>query len=598
MSRQRLGDVLLGWGSITPEDLRLALEEQRNSDGKRERLGRVLVRNRAIDEATLATALGTIHGMPAINLETTSIDPQVARILPRSMTERYALIPVRQENGRLTVALADPVDVVALDELKSRFKGQRIDTVVAPEGQIRDALLHAWGDETHREVVERFVDDLDEDTSEIADQASEEDVGAVGVVNQILSTAARRRASDIHVEPQAHAVRVRIRIDGILREMMRLPASSLPSIVTRMKIISGLSVMERRIPQDGRTTVRVDGKKRDIRVSSLPTIHGEKIVMRILPSQHDLPELMGLGLTEWQSQQLREVMERPQGFALVTGPTGAGKSNTLYSAITASVHDDRNIMTLEDPVEMELEGVNQVQVNENVGLTFEKVLRAALRQDPDVIMVGEVRDLVTGQMAVRAALTGHLVLSTLHTLDAPSSVRRLLEMGIPTYLVASSLTIVIAQRLVRRPCKGCLQPDEPDPDTRRRLQITPQQAAKFVKGTGCQLCDGTGYKGRIGVFEMLMVDSGVREAILNNVGMPEMRAAARHAGWVPLIERGVEMAAEQLTTAEELLRTVTGEVDESEPEDKPVNPINPPANPADPPAVPPPTPVNPVTAID
>ena len=299
----------------------------------------------------------------------------------------------------------------------------------------------------------------------------------------------------------------------------------------------------------------------DVRVSALPTIHGEKLVLRLLPTQADLPTLRQLGMTADQEQAITTVMVRPQGFLLVTGPTGAGKSNTLYSALTAAVAQDRNAITLEDPVEMQLDGVTQVQINDQIDLTFSAALRSALRQDPDVMMVGEIRYVKTGQMAVRASLTGHLVLSTMHTLDAPASVRRLLEMGIPNYLIASSLTLVVAQRLVRIPCTSCMVPTPPDPDTVRRLGLTPAQSAKLVWGPGCKACDNTGYRGRTGVFEVLRVTAPVRRAILENADADRIATVARDSGWEPLLNRAVTLATEQRTTAAEILRAVLVDTD-------------------------------------
>ncbi|MCB0917354.1 MAG: Flp pilus assembly complex ATPase component TadA [Actinobacteria bacterium] len=552
MARKRLGDLLVEWGAIKPEQLKAAIEEQKNADVRR-RLGEILVEQEVLDEDTLASALADIHGLPVVNLDFFPMDDNAAYMIPKAMCERDHLIAYKREGDQIWVAVADPVDVVALDDVKSKLANLEVHPVVAPASQVQRHVARVWGDEEHYKTVEKFVEELGEEPDAIQE---EDENGAVAIVNQILATAARRNASDVHVEPFKTKVRVRIRVDGVLREMLDLPKSSHSPLVTRMKIIADLQVVERRIPQDGRTSIRVRGEKRDIRVSTLPTIHGEKVVLRLLPTQTQLPSLDKLGMTPEQAKMMADFMKIPQGFALVTGPTGSGKSNTLYSALQSGVSEDRNAITLEDPVEMELTGINQVQINPAVGLTFDQALRSVLRQDPDVVMVGEIRDLETGQLAVRAALTGHLVLSTLHTLDAPSSVRRLLEMGIPDYLVASSLNLVIAQRLVRKPCSHCSQPYTPDEVTIERLGLTPEQSASLVLGTGCPRCDGTGYLGRIGVFEMLQVDRGIRKAVLAGADDVTLRHKARQAGWRPMVERGVEMAVQHLTTTDELIRTL------------------------------------------
>lgn len=555
--RRLLGEVLVGWGEITEEQLRQALLEQAQSMG-RERLGRILLVRGLIDERALSAALADVHGLASVDLDDWSVDPQVARLLPAAVTEKFTMLPVAKSDGQITVAVADPVDVIAQDELRARLHGDRIDIVVAPASQIRARLEFVWGDQLHREAVARFMEELpDEAKGSQEPEPEASDAGAVEMVHHMLATAARRRASDIHVEPTADHVRIRLRVDGVLQEALQLPKASLPSIVSRIKIISGLDVVERRLPQDGRTRVRIEGHPRDVRVSTLPTLHGEKLTLRLLPTQKALPALSQIGLTEGQQHTLLAAMKRSQGFVLVTGPTGAGKSSTLYSAVSETVGDDRNVITLEDPVEVELAGAAQVQINEAIGLTFDKGLRSALRQDPDVVMVGEVRDIETGQMAVRAALTGHLVISTLHTLDAPSAITRLMEMGIPRYLVVHSLSLVIAQRLVRRPCPSCAQPHGPDEQTVQRLRIPPELAARMVVGAGCRACDGTGFRGRIGVFEMLDVTTSVR-AVLLQEGTDEdkLRQAAYQSGWRPLVQRGVEMAAAGQTTIGEILRVL------------------------------------------
>jgi type IV pilus assembly protein PilB len=553
--RRQLGEVLVGWKIITDEQLGEALRVQRESTG-RERLGRILLVDGLIDELQLSAALGEVHQLKWVNLDGFEIDPEVARSLPQIVTERFGILPIARTSDAVTVAVADPVDVIAMDELKARLHGNRVDIVVAPASQIRARLEFVWGDRLQHEAA-RFVHELPGQGA-AAIETDDPDAGAMAMVNQLLSSAARRRASDLHIEPLAEGVRVRIRVDGILHRMLDLPRGSLPSIVSRLKIMSELDVMERRLPQDGRARLRIEGLQRDIRLSTMPTIYGEKIVIRLLPTQEGLPKLSQLGMTEDQQATLVSALSQSQGFVLVTGPTGAGKSNTLYSAMTETFDEQRNALTLEDPVEVELAGISQVQINEAVGLSFQVGLRSALRQDPDLVMVGEIRDLETGQMAVRAALTGHLVISTLHTLDAPSAVVRLLEMGVPTYLVVTSLSLVVAQRLVRRPCRMCAQPTPPDADTQARLQIPAALVDRMIEGRGCRSCEGTGYRGRIGVFEVMTITPAIRDVLLEgHTDEAEIRRVAREDGWKTLIEQGVEMAAAGQTTAPELLRVLT-----------------------------------------
>lgn len=554
--RPQLGDVLVHWGRLSTDDLDAALAEQ-NASLERERLGRVLMRRGLIDEVTLTAALATIHGLPSVDLDSTRVDTALTRLLPRRFTEKHRVLPLYSNNNTLTVAVADPVDVVSLDELRVRLPGDRLQVVVAPESQIRRWLDRAWGHEVANDAVREFVSELPHQRQSADVRSPEDEAASIKLVDQLLATAARRHASDLHLEPMRDSVRVRIRVDGMLQELLELPKTSLPSLVSRIKIMSGLDVVQRRLPQDGRIKSSIEGQSRELRVSTLPTIHGDKIVLRLLPVQTELPDLQTLGLSSGEHDLLAAQLEQPQGLVLVTGPTGAGKSTTLYAAMSQAMSDQRNVITLEDPVEVEMSGVTQVQINEKSGLTFELALRATLRQDPDVVMVGEIRDLQTATLATRAALTGHLVLSTLHTLDAPAAIARLVEMGIPNYLVAASLSVVLAQRLVRTPCPHCMRPAVPDPDTARRLELTADQCRSLVQGTGCDYCEGTGYQGRLAVFEVLRVDKNVRRAILGS-GSDEdrLRAAARAAGWRPLLERAVEIATQRKTTIDEILRNV------------------------------------------
>ncbi len=563
-NRRRIGDVLLEWGSISPEDLQRALELQ-SQDPNRPRLGTVLVNSHLIDERTLTAALAELHGLSMVDLDTVEIDPDVGRSLDRGIAERYQVIPISMSGGQTMVAVADPFDMFAADDLRARLPGQ-VSLVVATPSQIARELKAIWGGAVNTNVVDSFVEHLSQERPGTPSQSAtlpdemQEDDGAVGIVNQIITAAAGSRASDIHIEPMPNSVRVRIRVDGMMQEMLKLPRASLAPIVSRVKVLAGLDVFQRRGPQDGRARIELGGQRMDLRVSTLPAMHGENVVMRLLPSVQTLPKLSQMGLTWEQIDTVSSEMAKPQGFTIVTGPTGSGKSTTIYSMLSEFIGDERNTITVEDPVEMEMAGFTQVQIDDVSGVTFPAALRAALRQDPDVVVVGEIRDAETAQMAVSAALTGHLVLSTLHTLDAPSAVNRLVYIGLPAYLVAESLRLVIAQRLLRRPCGFCSQPAVPDLRTQELLQLTPDQAQHLISGVGCSMCSRTGYLGRVGVYEMLHINHDVRQAIMEGQSVDEISAVAAKSGFVPLRDSATQLAIQGLTTAEEILRTiVTGE---------------------------------------
>ena len=556
MARRKLGDTLVGWGVITPQQLEAALETQAR-DGRtvRRRLGRVLVDAGLVTDGAVAAALADMHGLQVVDLDMQIIDPGVARRIPHSIAVQHVVLPLTVREGVLRVAVADPVDVVALDDLRMRAQGLRLEVVVAAESQLRDKIAELWSQVVTEDALEKFVSELSVD--EEVNLEAGDDEGAVAAVHQILSAAVRAGASDVHIEPMRDGVRVRVRIDGTLRPLMSLPRSGHSSIVARTKIVAGLDIVERRVPQDGRARLRVDGRDRNLRVSTLPTMHGEKIVVRLLSDQASLPSLTDLGMGLDQELILQNALHLPQGLVLITGPTGSGKSTTLYSAIRQMVDDERNLITLEDPVEIELPGVAQVQVSDKTGMTFAAGLRSALRQDPDVIMVGEIRDQITAELAVRAALTGHLVLSTLHTNDSASAVIRLVEMGVPNYLVASSLTLSMAQRLVRKPCPECVVRMPADADTRHRLGMTQAEAASCLAAVGCRACGMSGYSGRLGLYEMLPITRGVRAALMAGAGETAIASAAVAEGFRSLQRLGVEAAVAGLTTPAELLRTLS-----------------------------------------
>ncbi|MGB7980704.1 MAG: ATPase, T2SS/T4P/T4SS family [Candidatus Nanopelagicales bacterium] len=556
MTRRRLGDTLVGWGVITPAQLDAALEAQAR-DGRtvRRRLGRVLVDAGLVTDGAIAAALADLHGLQVVDLDRHVFDPGVARRIPHSIAVAHVVLPLSAGGGVLRVAVADPVDVVALDDLRMRAGNLRLEVVVVAESQLRAKISEVWSQAVAEDALQKFVNELDAEDEGSLEAGDDE--GAVAAVHQILIAAVRAGASDVHIEPMRSGVRVRVRIDGTLRPLMSLPRSGHASIVARTKIISGLDIVERRVPQDGRARLRLEGRDRNLRVSTLPTLHGEKIVVRVLSDQEFLPSLTDLGMGLDQELLLQNALHLPQGLVLITGPTGSGKSTTLYSAIRQMIDEERNLITLEDPVEIELPGVAQVQVSDKTGMTFAAGLRSALRQDPDVIMVGEIRDQITAELAVRAALTGHLVLSTLHTNDSASAVIRLVEMGVPSYLVASSLTLTMAQRLVRKPCPECVTRAEVNIDTRRRLGMTEAEASTCVTAVGCHACGMSGYSGRLGLYEMLPITRTVRAALMAGASEQAISSAAATEGFRSMQRLGVDAAAAGLTTPAELLRTLS-----------------------------------------
>src|SRR4051794_1619005 len=445
--RRRLGDVLVDAAVITEVELAAALDAQRTVIGSRRRLGHVLVDLGVVTERQITEALADQLRLEVVDLNRVVISPEAVRLLPRGVARRLGMLVLSREGRRLTLAASDPTDVVALDDVRLHTGATELVVMVATESQISDQLTRAWSLAEDSSDVSTFFEETgpaDEDDGASASDAAP----TVRLVTMVLADAVRMGASDIHIEPQRDSLRIRYRVDGVLREVMSVPRSALASVVSRLKIVSGLDIGERRLPQDGRTRIAVDGQLVDARVSSLPSVHGEKVVVRLLAPAERLQPLADVGLDPDQLTDLRRVLQTPQGLVLLTGPTGSGKTSTLYSALQEIHTPDRNIVTLEDPVEVQIPGLTQVQVHERSGLTFSRGLRAVLRQDPDVVLVGEVRDTETAELAMRASLTGHLVLTTLHTTSAIGSITRLVDMGVEPYLAGSALTAVVAQRLV------------------------------------------------------------------------------------------------------------------------------------------------------
>jgi type IV pilus assembly protein PilB len=568
-SLSRLGDRLVAEKLISTEQLQRALAEQKGSADK---LGTILVRLGFITEDSLVSFLSKQYSIPAITVAQVDPDPDVLKLVPEQIAKKHSVLPIKRMGNVLTLAMADPTNVFALDDV-GFMTGLQIQPVVASEAAIRKAFERLY--ETGASVTDMMSEleeaDTDvevveggEETFTKADvfdlKESADEAPVVRLINMILTDAIRRGASDIHLEPYEKVFRVRFRIDGVLHEIMTPPKRLEAALTSRVKIMATLDIAERRLPQDGRIKLRYHQREIDFRVSTLPTIFGEKTVMRILDKDALQLDLTALGFDPWSMEQFTKAIHSPYGMILITGPTGSGKTTTLYSAIHTINSPDINIMTAEDPVEYNLKGVNQVQVNDEIGRTFAACLRSFLRQDPDVILVGETRDLETAQIGIRAALTGHLVLSTLHTNDCPSTPARLLDMGIPPFLVSSSLQLILAQRLGRRVCRDCKEPYEASEESLVPYGHVPQGlgTVNFYKGKGCQTCNFTGMKGRVAIYEVMPVTTEIRDLILRNATTNEIQDAACSQGMKTLRQNALQKVIDGVTTVEEVLRVTLG----------------------------------------
>jgi len=569
---KRLGEMLVSEGLITQEQLEEALERQQELGGK---LGENLFELGYIEsEEAIVEILGRQLNVGAMKLSEMELDPDVVNLIPAEMAQKLCAIPVDRDGNTLTVAIADPGNVFSIDSLKF-VTGCEIRPVVAADSSIRRAIekYYHLGDQI-AEIVKDLIDDEDlevvqegedEQLPDIQElRSAVQEAPLVKLVNGIISDAIRKGASDIHIETHEKALRVRYRIDGTLIDMPSLPYSLRAAIVSRIKIMSELDIAERRIPQDGRIKVKMSNKTVDIRVSTLPTIFGEKVVMRILDPTNLMLDMEDLGFESKALHDFQSAIQRPYGIVLVTGPTGSGKTTSLYSAMRLINKPDVNIMTAEDPVEYHLDGINQVQVRSEIGLTFASALRSFLRQDPNIIMVGEIRDLETAEIAIRAALTGHLVMSTVHTNDAPSTINRLVDMGVQPFLVSSSLNLIVAQRLLRKICSYCKQKEE---HTRERTELLEQlglsheQAEQFdtYHGAGCSECHGTGFSGRIGIYEVMPINTCLKELIVENASREALRREALTEGVLSLREAALNKLRQGVTTLEEVLRETVNE---------------------------------------
>lgn len=558
--RRRLGEILVSGHLINHEQLAAALKAQSTAERARRRLGMVVADLGFASELAVATALADHLGLIAIDLARVATDPDVVRQLPRPIAERTGVLLLGEHPaGGLVVAAADPTNVLALDDVRLYTRASDLYVTVATSTHIREHLARAWSLSEGSQMQDLAHGLLPTQAEPDAEVVTEADAPIVRMVNEILSDASRLRASDIHLEPQRDALRVRYRVDGVLREVTTAPAQIGVLLISRIKILAGLDIAQRRVPQDGRARISVDGKHVDTRVSTLPSMHGEKVVIRLLTRPESVPDLDRLGFSAEQLTAFRLAMGMPQGLILITGPTGSGKTNTLYAAIADISTPERNIITLEDPVEVQLAGITQVQVNPKAGLTFESGLRSILRQDPDIILVGEVRDAQTAELALKAAITGHQVFTTLHTSSAVGALTRLVDMGVEPFLVASSLVASLAQRLVRVPCRTCREPYVPAGDLLARLGLTPDhlRSATPIRGTGCHECGGTGYNGRTAVYEIVSVDAAMRRVLTATPNETAVAEQARRNGVQDLHAHALSKAAAGETTYEEVLRVAT-----------------------------------------
>jgi len=564
----KLGQMLIKAGIISEEQLKHALEEQKKSGGK---IGYNLVKLGFASEEDITSFLSEQYGVPSINLRHFEIDEAILKLIPSEVAQKYLIIPINRTGATLTIAMADPTNVFAMDDIKF-MTGYNVEPVVASEMAIREAIDQYYGS-SHSIELKKVMDEMAESEAEHLEvleeeeeidiskiESASEEAPVVKLVNLILTDSIRKGSSDIHLEPYEKDFRVRFRIDGVLYEMMHPPMQLKDAMISRVKIMAKLDISEKRLPQDGRIKVKVKiqgkNKEMDYRVSVLPTLFGEKIVLRLLDKENLMLDMTKLGMEYESLEMFEKAILKPFGMVLVTGPTGSGKTNTLYSSINRLNQTDTNILTAEDPVEFNLHGINQVQMKEQIGLNFATAMRSFLRQDPNIILVGEIRDFETAEIAVKAALTGHLVLSTLHTNDAPSTITRLMNMGIEPFLVSTSVNLICAQRLVRRVCRDCKEELHIPNQVLVDIGFSPEESKKvrIYKGKGCHTCNNTGYKGRVGLFEVLEMTDEVRELILAGASSIELKRKALEEGMISLRYSGLQKLRDGVTTMEEVVR--------------------------------------------
>jgi type IV pilus assembly protein PilB len=553
--RKRLGDLLVEAGRVTFEQLEYVLNRQKRT-GKR--LGELLVEEGIVAENDILNILEIQLGVKRVNFDEIEVDTEAVKAISANLASKHNIIPISVKNNKIQIVMSDPLNIIAIDDVRIAT-GHRVETFIASTGEVREAIRRYYSSQ----YVMKAADDLSkEQYSNKAESREEEAVAAeevknapvVRLVDSIIENAVRARVSDIHIEPFEKYVRVRYRVDGELAEVLRAPADTLGALITRIKILSDLNIAEKRLPQDGRIMTVIDNKEVDLRVSILPKVNGEKIVIRILSRDNFLVRKESLGIAAAELKKLDKFIGTPHGIILVTGPTGSGKSTTLYTMLNEMNTECKNIITVEDPVEFLMEGINQVSVNPKIGLTFAAGLRSILRQDPDIIMIGEIRDGETAEIAIRSAITGHLVLTTLHTNDAPSSVLRLADMGIEPYLVANSLVGVIAQRLVRRLCPNCAEEYEASFYEKSILGITQDVSVRLKKAKGCSACGNSGYKGRIGIYEIMEITREHREMIMKGCSTDELSDLSIEKGMTTLRTACMGHVLKGITTMDELMR--------------------------------------------
>lgn len=561
MARRKLGQVLIDLGYMTEDQLWDVLEEQNQSPG--ELIGQVAVRLGIVSDAQVTEALAEQHGMPVVNLQDTNIPPKVLELVPETMASVYKIVPISQKDGVLTVAMADPGNVAALDDLRN-FLGVDVRGAVSSLQDVEAAIsrVYAGREDSIEDVIGQLESGFEDDDGEsrgfsLGDIEEMADAAPIRkLLNMILLLAIKDQASDIHFEPFEDEFKVRIKADGVLYEMVPPPRHLANAIITRIKVMAELDIAERRLPQDGRIELNVGGNPVDLRVSVLPTVNGESVVMRVLDRTVIQLDLNKIGMDVNILQGFRQMLKVPNGIVLVTGPTGSGKTTTLYSALNELNDIETKLITTEDPIEYEIDGLIQVPVNHDIDVTFSNVLRAILRHDPDKILVGEIRDYETAEVAVQSALTGHLVFSTLHTNDAPSAITRLRDMGIQPFLITATIEGILAQRLVRKICTECRSEFDPSDELLMELQLPIKQARQysFYYGKGCQRCNNSGYKGRTGIYELMNIDDDIRDLISTNASVDEMRNMARSQGMTTLRESGLKMIFDGVTTIDEVVR--------------------------------------------
>lgn len=559
LQRKRLGDILIEAGRLNQAQLERALAAQKEQGG---RLGKVLVSLGILREEDILGALEKQLGFVRLDLNEVVIHADAVEAVPLALAERYWVMPVKKEGRRLTLAMTDPTNFFAMDDIRL-ISGVEVVPVLATERDIREAIRRHYG---VKGAVQKAVNRLrpeEAETPAVQQVNNSEDAPIISIVNSLISQAVKEKASDIHIEPLDDLVRVRYRIDGILREVVTFPKHTHAPILSRIKIMSEMDIAEKRLPQDGRININENGREVDIRVSTLPTIQGEKVVMRILDRRAVVLNMNSLGISSVNMPLFQQLYAYSYGMVLVTGPTGSGKSTTLYSILAEINAPSKNIITVEDPVEYRMSGINQVQVNVKAGLTFANGLRSILRQDPNVIMVGEIRDRETADIAVRAALTGHLVFSTIHTNDAAGAITRLIDMGVEPFLVASSVLGVVAQRLVRTICPECKEAYELPSDASERvfMGMAADEPITLYRGKGCSHCNFTGYKGRVAIHEVLLLTPALRGSVVQQVSSDELTAAAKQYGLISMKEDGIAKALSGKTTIEEVIRVAYGSGD-------------------------------------